>query len=542
MNRLNIFSGMSFLMVLMLFICQKDIVRDPVQKIIEPATLTVTTDSIIQPFSAREGDHRSVFLTSNSSWQIESFPGWVTVSPLSGNGNAHVNISVQANTGPQRMGTITLSSKDGSQTVSMKIIQVSATGAQTETQMIYYLSPSGNDMNPGTITQPFYSLGKLSRVIQPGQTAYMRGGRYNFSSQSQLDLTGLCGAPGNMIQIFNYPGETPVINPGPLYPSGKWGINFYNTNYVHLKGLEITGFVQPKSGGNVMGLWCWGNSNYNIFELINYHNNGFPLIIQTNWPNSISGHGTGNQIINCDFHHNYDPYTGDSAGAYGNADGLNVLTPPNTITLVSGCRCWNNSDDNYDYYGADGTVNTVNCWAWNSGYREDGVTTGGDGNGFKEGGYIAGHDQSTIVTRTFINCLCFDNRLIGFDQNDQQSIMNFYNNTSYNNGNNGFDFYQQIAPAHQINFVCRNNISFSNHNKNEANEYPLVSSNNTWDPGCSVSKNDFISVDTTGVSGPRQPDGSLPELNFLKLAPTSPLKTGGVDLGLGYGKVMGFTY
>jgi len=41
-------------------------------------------------------------------------------------------------------------------------------------------------------------------------------------------------------------------------------------------------------------------------------------------------------------------------------------------------------------------------------------------------------------------------------------------------------------------------------------------------------------VDTTGVSGARQSDGSLPDLDFLKLAPTSDLIDKGV-INVGYG-------
>jgi hypothetical protein len=55
---------------------------------------------------------------------------------------------------------------------------------------------------------------------------------------------------------------------------------------------------------------------------------------------------------------------------------------------------------------------------------------------------------------------------------------------------------------------------------------------NSWDLPVTVSDDDFLSVTPTGVDGPRQPDGSLPELDFLRLAPGSDLIDAGVDVGL----------
>jgi uncharacterized repeat protein (TIGR02059 family) len=49
-----------------------------------------------------------------------------------------------------------------------------------------------------------------------------------------------------------------------------------------------------------------------------------------------------------------------------------------------------------------------------------------------------------------------------------------------------------------------------------------------------VSDGDFQSVSTTGMDGPRQADGSLPVLNFLKLAKGSDLIDAGVDVGQAY--------
>ncbi len=523
------------------------------------AASTLSVDWL-KVFSPTAGDHDFFMVTSNTAWKIISYPNWLTVSPASGSDNGNVTVTVQANTGAERTGTITLSGTGVAQNVSINALQLGlndtvATPAVTQTPTAnYYVSPTGSDSNPGTITEPFYSLTKLVSVIQPGQLAYMRGGKYNYSSQSQINITNISGTSGNLITIENYPGETPTICPGSSYPSGVYGINWNSSSYIHFKGIEITGFVQPTTGGNVMGIWVYGNSNYNIFELINYHNNGFPFLLEPEYPTADKsgqtspGVGTGNQLINCDFHHNYDPYTNDAnaGGAYGNCDGIDVYTNSSTTTTLTGCRSWDNCGDGFDYYayGPSGMINTINCWAWHDGYKPDGTLARGGtaSQGFKIGGYNPGSDQSNTLTRVYTNCFAGFNSGNGFESNGQQSLVNLFNNTSYNNTSNGFDIYMSNMPQNPLNWKLEDNISYKDQNLPVGNlqSLPLVDNHNSWDGGFSVSSGDFLSTDTTGIGGPRNADGSLPNVNFLKLSTSSPLYTGGVDLGLGNGTIIGY--
>jgi hypothetical protein len=52
--------------------------------------------------------------------------------------------------------------------------------------------------------------------------------------------------------------------------------------------------------------------------------------------------------------------------------------------------------------------------------------------------------------------------------------------------------------------------------------------------GISVSEADFISLDDAGMLGPREADGGLPELDFLKPAQESDLKDTGIDVGISF--------
>ncbi|MBN1602703.1 MAG: DUF4990 domain-containing protein [Chitinispirillaceae bacterium] len=63
----------------------------------------------------------------------------------------------------------------------------------------------------------------------------------------------------------------------------------------------------------------------------------------------------------------------------------------------------------------------------------------------------------------------------------------------------------------------------------------IDASHNSWQiSNVKVSADDFLSIDTAGVSGPRKDDGSLPDVNFLRLAKGSDLIDKGIDIGLSF--------
>jgi hypothetical protein len=59
-----------------------------------------------------------------------------------------------------------------------------------------------------------------------------------------------------------------------------------------------------------------------------------------------------------------------------------------------------------------------------------------------------------------------------------------------------------------------------------------VQQTNSWLTPFVVNDSDFISIDTSGVRGPRNADGSLPDLTFMHLASGSDLIDAGTDVGI----------
>ena len=381
----------------------------------------------------------------------------------------------------------------------------------------FYIAPNGSDNNNGNIEHPFATLNKAWTVVSPGDLIYMRGGTYAFRTQQYL--SGKSGTSNNLIKVWAYPGETPILTKGENYTHLYYrGGCYFSGDYVHFKGLDISGFTQENS--HVWNGLLIIDSNHNIFERLNVHHNGGGLYIQ--------GKSTNNLVLNSDFHHNYDPFTHG-----GNADGVDLgYIASGSTNTVRGCRAWWNSDDGFDTWSNDGLVVLENNWSWYNGYLPDTLTPSGNGTGFKLGLSAV---NPTVLLRILRNNVAFKNREHGYDKNGAQVRMEFVNNIAYDNGGDGF--HVDNPGSHTF----KNNISYNNHRHQVIISAGSISAHNSaggagelnnWTKN--VSDADFLSISPTGVDGARRSDGRLPALKFLHLAPTSDLISAGADVGLPY--------
>jgi len=103
----------------------------------------------------------------------------------------------------------------------------------TASAATYYVSPSGNDANPGTLASPFKTISKGAAAALPGDMVQVRAGVYN----QQVSI-GSKGTAAGRVTIRNYAGETPVIDGTGLASSTDLVI-FYKAAYVDFQGFEV---------------------------------------------------------------------------------------------------------------------------------------------------------------------------------------------------------------------------------------------------------------------------------------------------------------
>jgi len=384
---------------------------------------------------------------------------------------------------------------------------------------IYYVAPDGSDRNLGTLKLPWATWSKAFSTAKMGDIVYFRGGIYkDLGTQQIMGGKSNNGTEEHPICFFNYPGETPILDNGGIMPSTGWntGVSITYVNHAHYKGLTVRNCHEFNENINLYGFNFYNCENI-VLENMNAYNNGGP------------GFGIfecGNVfILNCDSYNNIDTFN-TSAGSGGTADGFQLwsYSPRNAEIYLEGCRAWGNSDDGYDT-NLDGLVVFDNCWAIDNGRLE------GSASGFKWGLMF---EESSRLNRHIINCLSAFNRGSAFNENNRLKYLTSttaYNNTSYANQAGYVNFREFSGNEKDISY--KNNLAYKDTAGN-ALLREVQEENNSWNIAgvIIVSDDDFVSLDSTGITGPRQEDGSLPDLDFLKLAAGSDLINAGVEVGI----------
>jgi Right handed beta helix region/Protein of unknown function (DUF1565) len=368
----------------------------------------------------------------------------------------------------------------------------------------YYVSyATGLDTYAGSISQPFKTITKAVSVAVAGDIIYLRGGVHLYTAKISLSKNG---TSANRFYLLAYPSDArPILDFSGITTADR-GVQLSGT-YWTIKGIDF--YKAPDNGMHISGA-------YNIVEFCSFYENADTGLQLANGANN-------NQVINCDSYFNVD-------ASQGNADGFAAKLDVGTGNSFKGCRAWQNSDDGWDGLlttgiGTNPATTYDSCWCFMNGYLKSGSASVGNGNGFKMGGNQELHDA------TLTRCLSAFNRVKGFDQNNNKGNMTLYNCTGYkNNPNFGMNNYD---PAAGKVMVVKNSVSFQGLSS-DVFRTVCVRTNNNWQLTPTTLVADFASVDSVGLRNPRNADGSLPVINFMKLSATSTLIDKGVDVGLAY--------
>ena len=411
----------------------------------------------------------------------------------------------------------------------------------------YFSSPAGTG-NGSSYSSPCSLSTGISKLKNAGDTLYLLGGQYDLGNTK---ISSKNGSSTAYIVISGYPGETAILD-FRTTAYGTRGLQVMNScTYLHIKDLTLR-----YSGKNNL----YNEGSYCLFENLDIYGSS-----DTGCQMKVGGY---NIIKNVDSHDNFD-YELDKSGNLtqcdfgGNADGFADKQHSGAPNHYIGCRAWNNSDDGWDFFQRVTTSETIieQCICYMNGpayydmrnhprYQTDKawfdqfatprtvvdadgntVTVSlakypnmGNGNGFKVGGGYT--DHKVLVHHS----LAVANTVKGFDQNNNDGTMLFYNNTGYLNG---YDFGFTTAYG---TLSIQNCLSYKSKNANATQSATtLVNSYNSWNiSGLTVSASDFLSLDTTQILAARQADGSLAEGTLLRLAAGSPLIDAGTDVGLTY--------
>jgi hypothetical protein len=366
----------------------------------------------------------------------------------------------------------------------------------------YFVSPKGNDHNSGTRENPFQTWQRLSTVLEPGDTGFIRGGRYtgfNGALSVFCHWSKLNGTAEKPVVISAYPGEKPIMDCSGVrlqYPNPT-ALLIENCDFIHIIGLRITGLGQIADGSGLSRGMELRNASHNKIERCEIDNiGGYGFIVGEN--------SNFNYFLNCDAHHISDPFT--QGGAWGNANGFQCTGNTRARgTVFEGCRAWWISDDGFDLYGVEGDFSFKNCWAFWNGFQPGTFNPAGDGDGFKLGPSPEGYRPDSI-SRKLVNCVAAGNLGSGFDQNKGNFRFEFISNISQGNSSYGFMF-DYITPSPPQVFVNNSSV----HDRHSRRGKETNGRGNSWETGRTCKK-----LDIHSLSRPRSANGQLPEISFFR--------------------------
>lgn len=385
-----------------------------------------------------------------------------------------------------------------------------------------FVAPDGSDAQPGSREKPLASLMKAQELAAPGDTVWIRGGVYK-AKPDQLARTqriwsyiyyfGKSGQPGKPIRYWAYADEKPVFDCADVAPPDR-RINAFQVmgSWLHFRGFEVTG-TQVNFKGHGQSCNVENHGSHNIFERLSLHDSQAIGIYALD--------GSDNLFLNCDAYRNHDHTSEDGRG--GNVDGFGGHPSKGSVNNVfRGCRAWFNSDDGYDCISSREAVRFEQCWAMYNGYGPK-FEKRGDGNGFKVGGYGNRPLQPVpdpAPRHVAEGCLAVRNKASGFYANHHLMGGDWSFNSAYRNAND-FNFLMRPPDnSEEMDGVGHRvvaNLSFKGlRDVVRLNAAKCELKDNAFASESRFTEAAFESLDETALVGPRQADGSLPKLAFLR--------------------------
>jgi uncharacterized protein (TIGR03437 family) len=142
----------------------------------------------------------------------------------------------------------------------------------------YYVSPSGSDSFPGTLSQPFLTIQKAASVMEAGDTAFIRAGTYRETVTPKN--SGTQNAP---ITFMPYNGESVTVSGADVIPASSWTLSSGNIYRAPMSWDLGNGANQVFLDGQMMIEAQWPNTTLDVSH---------PTVAQTSGGSYVNG-GTG---------------------------------------------------------------------------------------------------------------------------------------------------------------------------------------------------------------------------------------------------------
>ena len=227
----------------------------------ESISLSPTSTSLATGTSQQFTANVSGASNTAVTWQVDGATGGTAVTGTISNSGLYTAPVVLPS--PATVTVTVVSQADTSKSASA---QVALSAPTPTTGNLFYVSGTGSDSNPGSLSAPWRTIQHAANSVQAGDTVYVLAGTYN--EMVQIAVSG--SATAGPITFQSYPGQTAIVDGTGLVPSTsdvQGMFNIANQSYVTVQGFEIRNFQTSSASATPAGIWVSGaGSNIQILN------------------------------------------------------------------------------------------------------------------------------------------------------------------------------------------------------------------------------------------------------------------------------------
>jgi hypothetical protein len=422
---------------------------------ISPTSATVATGGTQQLTATVQN-------TSNTAvtWQVNGVTGGnATVGTISSSGLYTAPATVPS---PATVTVTAVSQADPTKSASAQVTITAVIG------IAFYVSTTGSDSNPGTLSAPWRTIQHASNSVLAGDTVFVRGGVYNESVNISVSGSAIAGP----ITFQTFPGEQAIVDGTGLVPStsNPQGLfNITNQSYISIQGFEIRNYQTSNASATPAGIWVSGSGSkiqllnnviHNIVTTSETTGNAFGIAVYgTSAPASLDSVTiSGNQV--------YALRTGNSESV--NVDG-NVTNFAITNNIVH-----DNDNIGIDLIGFEGVSpdpaydfarnGTV---SGNTVYNISAINNPGEGNQYDANGIYVDGGSQVVIERNLVHDVDIGIEMASEHAGHVTSFVTARNNLVYSSNSVGITirgYASNVGGTDHCTIV--NNTLFQNDTKN----------------------------------------------------------------------------
>ena len=427
-----------------------------------PVSITISPSSAAVGTGGTQSFTAAVQNTSNTAvnWQVNGVAGGSTTTGTISNSGLYTAPATVPSPATVTVTAVSQADATKSASAQVAVVLISTTAL--------YVSTTGSDSNPGTISAPWKTIQHAANSVQAGVTVYIRGGTYNES----VSIAVAGSATAGSITFQSYPGETAIVDGTGLTPSTSDTQGLFNIasqSYVTIQGFEIRNYTTSNANAIPAGISVSGSGSniqilnnlvHNITTTSEKNGNAFGIVVYgTEAPASLDSITiSGNQV--------YNLKTGNSESVTVNGNVTNFAITNNIIH--------DNDNIGIDAIGFEGVSSSPTydfarngVISGNTVYNITAINNSGEGNQYDADGIYVDGGSQIIVERNLLHDNDLNIEAASEHSGRVASFITIRNNVVYHGSSVGISiggYASNVGGSDHITIV--NNTLFQNDTKN----------------------------------------------------------------------------